>query len=167
MTKPSLRGEGKREVVQKSCYLFLDIDGVMIPFGEKRIAPRCAESLRMVVSKVPGLGIVISSSWRAPPLERLLNVWRKAKLPDAWIVGHTPDLAGEQGHSPELLRGQEIRLWLSQHAKSGTSFAIVDDQTEEILPLFSRSAVVRTEPEVGLTAEGAARLVRALLKPVK
>ena len=148
-------------------FLFLDIDGVMIPFGEQSITPDCAENLRMIMDAVPDLGLVISSTWRFPPLERLLNIWRRAGLPPAWIFGCTPDLAGRPGQSPATLRGSEIRHWLGENSTGKAVFVIVDDQTDDISPCFPRSVIFETNPVTGLTRSDAVGIVRLLLSSAR
>ena len=143
-------------------YLFLDIDGVMIPFGDKEIAPGCAENLRRIMSAVPGLGIVIASAWHMPPVERLLRIWRKAGLPEAWIVGFTPDLSCVPGSVPEKLRGMEIRHWLDGHAHETACYAILDDQTDEIESCFPSAPIFTTAPDIGLDRDTAHAIVRRL-----
>lgn len=145
------------------CHLFLDIDGVMIPFGDQAIASECAANLRQIMSAVPDLCIVISSSWRTPPVGRLMEIWREARLPWPWIVGSTPDLAGRPGSDPEKLRGLEIRRWLEDHAAASTGFAILDDQTDEIEPCFPSSVIFGTNPTLGLTNGIADEIIRLLL----
>ena len=143
-------------------YLFLDIDGVMIPLGEKAIAADCAANLRAIVSSVPGIGIVISSTWRAPPIERLLRVWRAAGLRESWIVGVTPDLSRHPHSMPDKLRGQEIAAWLAANAAGSTRYAILDDQVEEIEPLFAPGVIFATKGDVGLTRGIATEIIRCL-----
>lgn len=147
---------------KKQSHLFLDIDGVMIPFGDRAIAPECAANLRQIMTAVPDLCIVISSSWRAPPIGRLMEIWRQAGLPWPWIVGSTPDLAGRPGSDPETLRGLEIRHWLKEHAAANAGLAILDDQAAEIEPCFPSSVIFQTDPTRGLTHLTAHAIVRLL-----
>ncbi len=132
--------------------LFLDIDGVIVPFGEKEISAACAEQLRRIV-RAAGVGIVISSTWRMPPIERLLKIWRVAGLPECWIMGVTPDLALSPLSHPDRLRGTEIQAWLAANAPGATRFAIVDDQCDDITPCFPPQVVFATKSETGLTPQ--------------
>lgn len=144
------------------CFLFLDIDGVMIPFGDQAITPDCAANLRKIMTAVPELCIVMSSTWRAPPIERLERIWRQASLPWSWIRDCTPDLAGAPGSVPEKLRGLEIRCWLEDNTHEGAGYAILDDQTDEIEPCFPPSVIFRTDPMHGLTHSTARTIIRLL-----
>ena len=141
--------------------LFLDIDGVVIPFGETGIPSACAHQLRRIVREA-GVGIVISSTWRMPPIERLLKVWRAAGLPESWIVGVTPDLALSPDGRPDQLRGREIQAWLTANATAATRFAIVDDQCDDISPCFPPEVVFATRSEYGLTRHMAENIIRWL-----
>lgn len=143
-------------------HLFLDIDGVMIPFGDRAIAPGCAANLRRIMAAVPELCIVISSTWRMPPVERLKRIWRQSGLPRSWLMARTPDLAGQPGSDPEKLRGLEIRRWLEIHAPGAARYAILDDQTEEIEPCFPPSLIFQTDPTWGLTRSVAHKIIRLL-----
>lgn len=162
--------------------LFLDIDGVVIPFGDTGIPSASAHQLRRVVREA-GVGIVISSTWRMPPIERLLKVWRAAGLPESWIIGVTPDLALSPGNDkstvgshdcrqglspdsrPDQLRGREIRAWLNANATAATKFAIVDDQCDDITPCFPPEVVFVTRSEYGLTRQIAENIIRWLTCP--
>ena len=141
--------------------LFLDIDGVVIPFGETGIPAACAQHLRRIVGEA-GVGIVISSTWRMPPIERLLKIWRTAGLPESWIIGVTPDLALSPDSRPDQLRGMEIQAWLNANATAATRFAIVDDQCDDITPCFPPELVFATRSEYGLTRQIAENVIRWL-----
>ena len=143
-------------------WLFLDVDGVLIPFGDSAIAPHCADNLCLIMREMPGLGLVISSTWRFPPLVRLLKIWRQAGLSQTWISGCTPDLAGSPGQVPDTLRGSEIRHWLDERAQADEAYAIIDDQTDEIRPCFPASVIFRCNPQVGITRDHALAIVRLL-----
>ncbi len=86
------------------------------------------------MAAVPELGVVISSAWRAPPMERLEKVWRESGLVLSWIVGSTPDLSRASGSVPEMLRGLEIRRWLEGHAAGSEGYAIIDDRSTRSRP---------------------------------
>ena len=127
------------------------------------IEAECAENLRRIMT-VPGMGIVISSAWRAPPIERLLTVWRDAGLNPSWIIGVTPDLALRPRSTPDRLRGMEIQSWLVTNAAKSARYAVIDDQQDEIDPCFPMTAVFATNPEIGLTRQVAADVVHCLTK---
>lgn len=165
--KPNVGAESRFESTMHSpprCFLFLDVDGVMIPFGKKEIARGCALSLRQIVAAVPRLRIVLTSSWRAPPLERFFRVWRRAELPESWIEAMTPDLSRDPANIPEMRRGLEIRRWLAQHGEAGARFAILDDQPDEISPCFPSEIIFRTDPMSGLDRKTAKQIITLLQK---
>ena len=153
---------GAQDTTPERRILFLDIDGVMIPFGEKEISRDCAENLRHIM-KATGAGIVISSTWRAPPIERLLKVWRAAGLRESWILGGTPDLALSPDSRADRLRGMEIQAWLTMNGAAGARFAIIDDQCDDITPCFPPHVVFTTKPELGLTRQVADNVIHCLM----
>jgi hypothetical protein len=101
--------------------------------------------------------IVISSSWRIgydlPTLAEYLSK-KGFKYPEK-VIGVTPVMPLVE-HS----RGVEIKTWLSKHPKV-TSYAILDDDIEDILPIHPINTV-RTDPKEGLTSEKVEDVVMVL-----
>jgi hypothetical protein len=114
--------------------LFLDIDGVVRKITRQRhhglfgIDPRLAEIVRNVVLAVPGLKVVLSSSWRC--LKDGRSLIEKKVVPCFDI---TPLFDEEDD-----VRGYEIQAWLELHPEVDR-YAILDDDTdflEHQLPNF-------------------------------
>ncbi len=118
--------------------IFLDIDGVLaVRFRrEDRYGsgfhPEFVENLRYIIEQT-GAYIVISSTWRAGGLIKLLEMWEARNLP-GYIVDTTwhgkhgnpiyqfdPAINGGKAFNKETLgsvpRGLEIDHWLSKYGK--------------------------------------------------
>lgn len=156
-------------------FLFLDIDGVLnstswlvsqarkdmravalgvgTPRWERKweIDPRNVRHLNAVLTAVPDLSVVVSSSWRkgmtVPQLRRFLA---SVGLPAARILDKT-------GEDESRLRYKEIRHWLANGVSGPYCFAAVDDDTFDMTPLGS--AFFHVDREKGLTRAHARALV--------
>lgn len=86
--------------------LFLDIDGVLVPFDSTDISPGPLEQLRRI-HEATSCQIVLSSSWRAfkPRIARINRCLKEIGLPP--LIDKTPQLG--------LDRPKEIVTWLENH----------------------------------------------------
>jgi hypothetical protein len=131
--------------------LFLDIDGVVngdatLRRNRRLIDPQLAALVRGILSAVPGLLVVLSSSWRYSAKGR--NVIERRVAPSHDV---TPIL-----HDITLERGHEIEAWLVEHP-GVERYAILDDDPAMLphqLPNF-----FQTSSESGITEEIANRVV--------
>ena len=109
--------------------IFLDFDGVLNNYYNPLHARRCLSpiyigNLNSLLSIVPDVKIVISSTWRIiRDLKQLKDVLALAgfKHPHV-VIDTTPRISGSQ-------RGQEIDQWLSDN-KDVLSFVILDDDSD-------------------------------------
>lgn len=137
--------------------LFVDFDGVLVPFQgvdrKKRpalAAPECVSNLNSIVEKT-GAKVVVSSSWRLfPPLEAL------AKLMKGW--GFTGEVIDKTPHRKET-RGHEILSWLDENDKID-AFVVLDDDASDLH--LVRAHLVATDPMRGLTEENVQQAVELL-----
>lgn len=138
--------------------LFLDIDGVLNSTQAKRrgtcdfhctFCPIAVKNLNQLLSDLPDLNIVISSSWRfGHDLDRvnpttgrpsLKSIFKDNGIDAERIIDYTPMRFSERP------RGYEIQEWLDGHLV--TKFAIVDDNSDMVhLAPF----LVKTSIELGL-----------------
>lgn len=139
--------------------LFLDIDGVLnserYRYGHELgvlandfIDPDAVKTLNHITRRWE-LKVVVSSAWRVlPELDAIL----RAKGVQAEIIGKTPVRAAP--------RGEEIALWLADHAEV-TAYVILDDDGDmgEL-----RDHLVQTDYRYGLRPEDIER-VAAVLQP--
>jgi len=147
---------------QFQCLLFLDIDGVLNPYGGPGGGPGPdAIDTEMVahlnhILQNTNAGIVVSSGWRVS--HSAIRAMAKAGI-DQWhtrFLGVTPSLPNYTGdHS--AVRWKEIQKWLQRNHWEGR-FAVLDD-----MGLISEHpAFFQTEEEVGLTREIADQVVKHL-----
>lgn len=137
--------------------IFLDIDGVIIPYGPWRmdkLHPTCVEHLRRIM-EATGAHLVISSSWRIAKYAQLVGLFSAVGIA---VLDRTPSglalplgvfgaftVAGE--------RPREIRAWLAAHPDV-TAFIVLDDDLKmRDLPL------VGTASYEGLTGPQAQRAI--------
>ncbi len=156
--------------------LFLDIDGVLnsrewYVSEERRIKkeqaklkesdwrtirgysdldPKLGAALTKIYDSVPGLEIVISSTWRlGRSLAELRDILSPFKIPRAAVIGATPRFSG-------AVRGVEIQSWLKDNADGTASFVILDDDSDMALLMGN---LVKTDNAHGLTDAKAAEVI--------
>lgn len=137
--------------------LFLDFDGVLnnrrslMRQGIDAIDRDCVAHLQSVYDRT-GCAVVVSSTWRLTRTVRELARILEGNGYTGPVIDATPEL-------PDRYRGREIYQWMGQHAVPACRIAIVDDDSDmdHLLPRH-----VKTEFEVGLTADGADALVALL-----
>ena len=154
--------------------LFLDIDGVMnaAAFEAARNDPRFKRDelsdlemrrfenpcephisiLNWIKSQVPGLTIVLSSTWRYDMEPTGWDRFFATLGIDIRVVGKTPRLNTE--------RGIEVADWLIEnlHGEDDVKFVVLDDDFDPELP-WVEERWVKVENRVGLIREGAFRVV--------
>lgn len=164
--------------------LFLDFDGVLNTekYQEKLRSsgkkgwdgfgplfdPEAVENLKMVLDAVPGVLLVIISSWKLEGLARMRALWKTRNLPST-IHSVTPDYA------PDLLnidlenfdnfamlagKGNEIKQWLTMNAPDGCAYAILDD-VPDFLP-EQKERFICIDPRVGITMGDAMKAISLL-----
>lgn len=149
--------------------LFLDIDGVLNRKGcfdeiamSSTFDPECVEILNTVLDRVPSCKIVLSTSWRETLLAGEAMTLRGFEF---MLRTHRLHVASRLLSYTTLderiakLRGQQIHFWLSVNAP--TFWAAVDDTACSSMDLLG-SRFVKTDPDVGITAEDADKLVYLL-----
>lgn len=143
--------------------LFLDYDGVLHPdpcADATRLfehAPRLAQ----VLESFPGLGVVLSTSWRTKYPESALLEPLPASLRQR-VLGLTPR-ASDFSPPPELLpyrRQAECMQWLQQHGMSGSAWWALDDRPDWFAPYCEN--LIECHPQRGFDERAAARLVGVL-----
>ena len=144
--------------------IFLDIDGVLIPYGSgyvKTFKPSCLAVLQEIVAET-GAYFVISSSWRLGEMERLMGLLDEAGLKDR-VIGATTcavirgpktfRIAGEEkqvlfSDSVSRCRPEEIKLWLSEHPEIDEKNCIaIDDEKDAYHRIIAPQSSVGLEPK--------------------
>lgn len=147
--------------------IFLDIDGVLVPFGDNVpmypvFLPRCVEALKSILAGVPTAKVVFSSTWRLPAhVNRLHEQWAEHGFPESLAIDGTPDLRGEPDVPRLDRRGLEIQAWLD--ASPGVSrWVAIDDDKTAIVATLDCERCVFTTPDRGLTDDDALQAIRIL-----
>lgn len=137
--------------------LFLDIDGVLNDNRSSGIDPQKTEILNTVIYRRMDLKIVISSAWRHEiiggdmTLRGFETMLRACGLrAGGRVVGVTDDDGNDFENDG---RAKLIRRFAAQH--NLTHWAAVDDMPLTLPP----GRFVRTDGDVGITAEDAAKLL--------
>ena len=149
--------------------IFLDIDGVLVPFQEPRPHPQLKWSLQAMealneICRQSGLSVVICSTWRlreyANTGGKMLRILRSngftGELYSQWCTpGESVDLNG---------RSDEIHRWIRKNGVSVTDSLVIDDCDVGKSPLDAQLSprTIMPDPYIGLTAEHA-RLANDLL----
>lgn len=148
--------------------VFLDIDGVVLPFGDNFKNPKSALICAKYVNRLcleAQAKVVISSSWRYKALLEGAD-WRTGHLSDTWkgqqhwlktaigldveVIGMTPPLGLGPMIVEHAVRGQEILAWLDEHPEV-TNWIAIDDLPQWLGLKQVLSRAVITEPCVGMT----------------
>jgi hypothetical protein len=133
--------------------LFLDIDGVLAPWDAAELDPACVERVNQLVASTAAR-VILTSSWREsmslPAIQRVLD----AAGAEFRLSGATPILAAES-------RGEEISLWLRDHAPHA-EFVILDDGAD-VRPHEHRW--VRPDSDVGMSEGDLQDAMRVLRSP--
>ncbi len=140
--------------------LFLDIDGVLIPFRANKFDPKCLENLKLIHTAV-NFEIVLSSTWRMFPgsTDAVNRKLEEYGLPR--IFDKTPIFKNSS-------RGQEICSWLDERSDVVEGWVAVDDieLDHRSSPVYSRMVghCVLTDPLVGLNKQLADKTIEILKK---
>tara|TARA_B110000208_G_scaffold161145_1_gene196665 strand:+ start:83 stop:592 length:510 start_codon:yes stop_codon:yes gene_type:complete len=163
--------------------IFLDIDGVLLPFGaaeggrastaEKRtFRPEALNALATILREIDGATLVLSSTWRCGGgAEEVLRQFQ------AWGGGGALGAMSHFEHTTSLTmhshRAWEIAAWLKDPTSPAVSAWIALDDEPLLDDGVEGSAlarygalfaghVVQTESSTGLTADDAAQAIRLL-----
>ncbi len=164
--------------------IFLDFDGVLNTEEYQRLLhrqavpsfddfgplfdPETIKNLKKILDAVPGVRIVINSSWKLEGLRTMRELWKTRNLPGK-VYGVTPD------YVPDLLgidldnyenismlagKGNEVKQWIERNAPAGCKYAIFDD-TPDFLP-EQEGNLILISPRVGISEEDADRAIAIL-----
>ncbi len=171
-------------------YIFLDIDGVLntINYSDYLINhheedtdedgalfdPDAVKNLADIISKIPDVKIIISSTWRFKGWDWMIKLWKKRNLPGS-IYDFTPGLeftrfvdvihkTYSESVFPYGTRGLEIGEWLRLHAPRNPllyKYVILDDCDD--FPSFYIGHLVQTNQNTGITKEIAIKVFELLI----
>ena len=164
--------------------IFLDFDGVLNtehyqnflyhegkPWQDEFGAffdPEAVAQLKRIVDAT-NADIVVESSWKYLGLEAMQEMWEARNMPgriiditpssvsDSWLLTANLD---EIDDAMAHCKGMEIASWLSDNAKQGTKYVILDD--EYVIMDSQLSHFVLTNPYDGITEEIANKAISIL-----
>jgi len=152
-------------------WIFLDIDGVLVPEKKFEISQQvgdllqfnreCLEAFEIVLRKFPDVLVVISSSWREVfPFSSI----RPLFSPDiaSRVVGFTPFLDPVVLHNFQYLRYQEVLEFLRLNHALHDPWVAIDDITEHYPPEVN---LVVTNADEGFDSFAAEMLELYLFNP--
>lgn len=158
--------------------LFFDVDGVLNSYkrsfdrGPDRIRlragpvePDCVEQLSRVKTET-GCLFVMSSSWRHVPDV----VAEFARVLEVQVHGLTGTASyRDADHDFHSCRGLEILNFLVQHHDETTPYAVIDDESADILLpcLIPEDRFVHVSDHNGMKEEHADRLIEILRTPIQ
>lgn len=132
--------------------IFLDIDGVLIPYGQRDnrvLDEKCVWRLKEIIAAT-GADVVLSSSWRIGTVREVIT-----KMLGEWMV-EILDVTPTEGR----YRGHQIQLWLQQN-KYRDQYLILDDEVGSFPDNLLRHAIV-VDPYNGLTDADVDRAIEML-----
>ena len=136
--------------------LFLDLDGVLRRQGSPLygLDRDLVANLEGVLRALPGVQVVITSSWREAFSLAELRKHFSADIA-ARIAGVTPSSRSRDG----FCRHREVLAYLKKNATAGESWMALDDDREHYPP---GAPVLLVDSAVGLDAAMAVELARRL-----
>ena len=165
--------------------LFLDFDGVLNTDSYRRkllengkmisdnfgplFDPAATDNLKKIVDAVPGLVIMITSSWKVThDFSWFKELWSQRNMPGQirLLPDYVPEIDFSQVNEEDIYllsgKGYEIKHWLEMSAPDNCKFAILDDMSiflPEQLPYL-----VQTDPLYGITEKEVRKVVELLTK---
>jgi hypothetical protein len=143
--------------------LFLDFDGVLHPdvVSDPALLFCKLPLLEGVLRKLPGIEVVISSTWRET---RTLDELRMIFSPDIreTVIGATPHWSDVQDpfEHGSYVRQSEVSGWLKQNNRAWEPWIALDDKPYLFKPFLPN--LVRCDPRTGLTQDVVEKLIQKL-----
>eukprot|EP00931_Biecheleriopsis_adriatica_P005960 TRINITY_DN107425_c0_g1_i1.p1 TRINITY_DN107425_c0_g1~~TRINITY_DN107425_c0_g1_i1.p1 ORF type:complete len:508 (+),score=94.15 TRINITY_DN107425_c0_g1_i1:51-1574(+) len=155
--------------------VFLDIDGVLLPFGEgidagMEFPERCLSALSHILEST-GADIVLSSTWRCDDgaVETILSNFKRFGEKHGGPLEGISSIEQSTSSVDHSHRQWEIKEWLESSAGRGVQAWVALDDEDLLGGLSNETArsafighVVRTQSHLGLTLADAELAVRAL-----
>ena len=152
--------------------VFLDVDGVLnmmsISYysmgwdrlGNDPIEPHLMARLEFIIERVPGIKIVVSSSWGRRSLVRKL-IKSRFKYLDL-IIDSTP--------RKEQWRGDQIKQWLDETTETVESYVVLEDEISDVSGPICKTIpitnVIEVDMNEGLSNKNCIDAIKVLLFPL-
>ncbi len=132
--------------------------------------PAAVANLGRIINSVPGLKIVVESSWKAQGLVFLQQMWIDRGLPgeiyDVTLDTLDDDLLTADLSDPEVFsklegmgKGREIQAWLNGHPRVN-EYVILDDVPQFFEELAAHH--IQVDSIVGITSENTEKAIEIL-----
>jgi histidinol phosphatase-like enzyme len=129
--------------------LFLDFDGVINPHNQFDLSGDFSKTacshVQMMLTKIPDLRIVVSSSWREKGLPAVREILKSNGIDSTKVIDITE--GPKEKHGEKKAREHHIEHWLNSHPEI-EKFVIIDDEAE-LKEL--KHKYVKPNPYVGFT----------------
>jgi len=138
--------------------IFLDVDGVLLPFSSKEIPAHTLSHFASILTAVPNSVVVLSSTWRCSP-EAVLN------LKEVFTAYGSPLSQCKFNETTDLkmhtVRCEEIAEYLRLYGESCENYVVLDDDAPPSHGIKG-SRIVAPESHVGITSKDARRAISIL-----
>lgn len=138
-------------------YIFLDWDGVLIPYKKKglwghgKISFEAVNAVNLLVDYYDAK-IICSSAWRTKiKKRRYIRAILRAFGVKGEIHGFTPDLGN---------RGKEIKKYCKWHKIKLKNIIVIDDDLRDIKGKIKKKYIIKPVPTVGLTFKQAGKFIK-------
>ena len=167
--------KSERERDYMSAYIFLDVDGVLLPFprdedDEKIEFPNeCLKALCKILDDVKNAKIVLSSTWRCDPvaIKILLSEFRRyGEKDEGKVLRKIDSIDLITNPAMHTVRQHEIVEFVKRNLDENDAWIALDDDesvgSDMKFKHITKDRYVETESDKGLTMENAVTAVRLL-----
>jgi len=142
--------------------IFLDVDGVISPFGGGNFEHHCMENLKLIVIRT-NAQIVLSSTWRTS--DRTTEMVNKELVKRGLMpcVSKTPNFDGPSGRT----RVDEILSWLENNEGKVANWIAIDDIDLAWNCKDMKGHFVHCVSSVGLTGASVTEAIKLLTSSQK
>lgn len=138
-------------------YIFLDWDGVLIPYKKKglwghgKLSFEAVQAVNLLVDYYDAK-IICSSAWRTKMKKRrYIRAILRAFGVRGEIHGFTPDLGN---------RGKEIRCYCKKNNIKMNKIIVIDDDMRGIKGKIKKKYIIKPEPTKGLTFKHVSKFIK-------
>ena len=120
----------KRDQETWETSMYKEWEGTIKEYIAREFCPIALSNTEELVRQVPGVKIVVSSTWRlGETVETLKKILYPAKLVADAIIDVTPSFHRRNDAGEQMTRGHEIQDWLNRHPEVD-KYVIIDDDSD-------------------------------------